>query len=143
MKENAKEQGQRKATHREPERSWSTVRKTAMIKKLGKKFFNILFRLFKKLLSDRNKTLDELQQTQSNLQKNIPKIVKKPNTPRAAVVGAPPLYLLIPINMSLIALCQAFSLLEDLIDECIHDVLFDVHRDIKQENSTCQICQTK
>jgi len=47
-----------------------------------------LFRLFKKLLSDRNKTLDELQQTQSNLQKNIPKIVKKPNTPRAAVVGA-------------------------------------------------------
>lgn len=90
LKENAKEQGQRKATHREPERSWSTVRKTAMIKKLGKKFFNILFRLFKKLLSDRNKTLDELQQTQSNLQKNIPKIVKKPNTPRAAVVGAPP-----------------------------------------------------
>ncbi|CEP11103.1 hypothetical protein [Parasitella parasitica] len=78
--------------------------------------------LYKKLLSDRNKTLDELQQTQSNLQKNISKIVKKPNTPRAAV---------------------AFSLLEDLIDECIFDVLFDVHRDIKQENSTCQICQTK
>ncbi|KAG2201932.1 hypothetical protein INT46_000522 [Mucor plumbeus] len=78
--------------------------------------------LYKKLLSDRNKTLDELQHTQSNLQKNIPKIVKKPNTPRAAV---------------------AFSLLEDLVDECIYDVLFDVHRDIKQENSTCQICQTK
>jgi hypothetical protein len=45
-------------------------------------------RLYKKLLSDRNKTLDELQHTQANLQKNIPKILKKPNTPRAAVVIA-------------------------------------------------------
>ncbi|OBZ87182.1 Ataxin-7-like protein 3 [Choanephora cucurbitarum] len=78
--------------------------------------------LFKKLLSDRNKTLEELQYTQASLQKHIPKIVKKPNTPRAAV---------------------AFSLLEDLIDECISDVLFDVHRDIKREKAVCQICQTK
>jgi hypothetical protein len=38
---------------------------------------------------------------------------------------------------------QAFSLLEDLIDECIYDVLFDVHRDLKQENAICQICQSK
>ncbi|CAO3632157.1 unnamed protein product [Mucor hiemalis] len=78
--------------------------------------------LFKRLLSDRNKTLEELHHTQASLQKNIPKIVKKPNTPRAAM---------------------AFSLLEDLIDECIYDVISDVHKDVKQENSTCQICQTE
>jgi hypothetical protein len=97
--------------------------------------------LYKKLLSDRNKTLDELQHTQSNLQKNIPKIVKKPNTPRAAVVC-----ILYSFQLTIIKLYikkKAFSLLEDLVDECIYDVLFDVHRDIKQENSTCQICQTK
>ncbi|GAA5814121.1 hypothetical protein MFLAVUS_007611 [Mucor flavus] len=78
--------------------------------------------LFKKLLSDRNKTLEELSHTQASLQNNIPNIVKKPHTPRAAM---------------------AFSLLEDLIDECINDVLFDVHKDTKQEHSVCQICQTK
>ncbi|KAI8077279.1 uncharacterized protein B0P05DRAFT_544328, partial [Gilbertella persicaria] len=78
--------------------------------------------LYKKLLSDRNRTLEELQHTQTSLQNNIPKITKKPNTPRAAI---------------------AFSLLEDLIDECIFDVLLDAHKDMKKENATCQICQTK
>jgi hypothetical protein len=43
-------------------------------------------RLYKKLLFDRNKTLEELHYTQNSLQKNIPKIVKKPNTSRAAMV---------------------------------------------------------
>ncbi|KAI8366099.1 uncharacterized protein BYT42DRAFT_588919 [Radiomyces spectabilis] len=38
---------------------------------------------------------------------------------------------------------MAFSLLGDLIDECIYDVLFEVHRDIKSANAVCQICQTK
>ncbi|KAI9482812.1 MAG: hypothetical protein EXX96DRAFT_555681 [Benjaminiella poitrasii] len=78
--------------------------------------------LYKKLLTEKNKTIEDLERTQLSLQKNIPKITKKPSSSRAAV---------------------AFSLLEDLIDECIYDVLFDVHRDIKKENSTCQICQTK
>ncbi|KAI8149449.1 hypothetical protein BJV82DRAFT_123915 [Fennellomyces sp. T-0311] len=38
---------------------------------------------------------------------------------------------------------MAYSLLGDLIDECIYDVLFEAHRDIKQSNSICQICQTR
>lgn len=71
-------------------------KRKALLPRAGQKVFQHLFRLFKKLLSDRNKTLDELQQTQSNLQKNIPKIVKKPNTPRAAVVSV--LFLLISIQ---------------------------------------------
>ncbi|KAI7898314.1 uncharacterized protein BX663DRAFT_525396 [Cokeromyces recurvatus] len=79
-------------------------------------------RLYKKLLSEKNRTIEELERTQLSLQKNIPKAIKKPNISRAAL---------------------AFSLLEDLIDECIYDVLFDVHRDIKKQNSICQICQTK
>lgn len=29
------------------------------------------------------------------------------------------------------------------MDECIYDVLFEVHKDTKQENSICQICQTR
>ncbi|KAI8973373.1 hypothetical protein BDF20DRAFT_989364 [Mycotypha africana] len=77
---------------------------------------------YKKLLTDRNKKLDELEQTHINLQKHIPNMAQKPDKPRVAV---------------------AFSLLEDLIDECIYDVLFDVHKDIKKQNSICQICQSK
>lgn len=34
-------------------------------------------------------------------------------------------------------------LLGELIDECIYDVVFEAHRNIKQANSVCQICQTK
>lgn len=34
-------------------------------------------------------------------------------------------------------------LLGELIDECIYDVAFEAHRNIKQANSICQICQTR
>ncbi|KAI8885469.1 hypothetical protein K501DRAFT_215655 [Backusella circina FSU 941] len=77
---------------------------------------------FKKVLSDHNRKLDDLQHIQSNLQKNIPKMAKKPGISKAAL---------------------AYSILGDLIDECMHDVLFDTHRDLKQENLICQICQSK
>ncbi|CAO3608137.1 unnamed protein product [Cunninghamella echinulata] len=37
---------------------------------------------------------------------------------------------------------MSLSLLGDLLDECIYDVLYEVHRDVKQSYSICQICQT-
>ncbi|ORY94132.1 hypothetical protein BCR43DRAFT_565563 [Syncephalastrum racemosum] len=76
---------------------------------------------FKRLLTDRNKKLDELKQTQSVLEKNAPKSSKEG-----------------PTKVSV-----AFELLSDLIDECIYDVLTDAHRDSKRGTQICQICQTK
>lgn len=34
------------------------------------------------------------------------------------------------------------TLLGDLLDECIYDVLHDVHKNVKQSYDICQICQT-
>ncbi|ORZ03093.1 hypothetical protein BCR43DRAFT_559870 [Syncephalastrum racemosum] len=82
---------------------------------------NATKRFFKRLLSERNKKLDELKQTQEVLEKNAPKTqMDEPTT-----------------------VSVAFELLSDLIDECIHDVLTDAHRDSKRSIQTCQICQTK
>ncbi|KAG0164221.1 hypothetical protein DFQ30_010290, partial [Apophysomyces sp. BC1015] len=76
-------------------------------------------------MAERNKKVDDLQQTYSVLQSNMPKVVKE------EAAG------------SRTKATMAFSLLGDLIDECIHDVLFDAHRALKQSSSICQICQTK
>ncbi|SAM09487.1 hypothetical protein [Absidia glauca] len=76
---------------------------------------------FKKLLKDQNAKIDDLQKTQAVLQTKGD--AKVPRT-----------------NMSVAAM--ALSLLGDLMDECVYDVLADVHKDIKQSYDTCQICQT-
>ncbi|KAL1932263.1 hypothetical protein VTP01DRAFT_9319 [Rhizomucor pusillus] len=88
--------------------------------------------LFKKLLSERNRKLDELQQTHSVLQENLRNVNnetadsnKKDST----------------INTT--KATMAFSLLGDLIDECIYDVISEVHKDVKQAKNICQICQTR
>ncbi|KAG0166669.1 hypothetical protein DFQ28_009911 [Apophysomyces sp. BC1034] len=70
-------------------------------------------------MTEQTKTLDDLQLTHTVLQKNVS---KPQNNTKAAL---------------------AFTLLGDLIDECIQDVLFEAHRDIKQSNAICQICQTR
>ncbi|KAI9245160.1 hypothetical protein BY458DRAFT_551526 [Sporodiniella umbellata] len=75
--------------------------------------------LFQKLLSDKNETMNKLESTLLSLQKHNP---KSPCTSKATL---------------------AFSLLEDLIHECMYDVLLDTHQHIKKENTVCQICQTK
>ncbi|KAI7879171.1 hypothetical protein K492DRAFT_238062 [Lichtheimia hyalospora FSU 10163] len=80
---------------------------------------------FRKMVNDRNKKLEELQQTHTTLQTNATKISesdKDDQTNKASL---------------------AFMLLGELIDECIYDVVFEAHRNIKQANSVCQICQTR
>ncbi|KAI8073000.1 hypothetical protein BC940DRAFT_315768 [Gongronella butleri] len=76
---------------------------------------------FKKLVKEQNIKLDELQKTQATL-RSLPAESKKT---KASVANI------------------ALLLLGDLMDECVYDVLFDVHRDVKQAYSVCQICQTK
>ncbi|KAI8982959.1 hypothetical protein BDB01DRAFT_134930 [Pilobolus umbonatus] len=78
-----------------------------------------LYRLFKSLLSDQNRIIAELEHTQSILENNS----QRDNRRTIASL--------------------AFSLLGDLIDECVNDVLLDIHRDIKRATSVCQICQTR
>ncbi|KAI9320716.1 hypothetical protein BX666DRAFT_1225752 [Dichotomocladium elegans] len=78
----------------------------------------------KKLANDRKK-LDELQNTQTVLQQKLPKLME--SNKDGMITKA----------------TLAYSLLSDLIDECIYDVLFEAHRDIKQAKSICQICQTR
>ncbi|KAL4215865.1 hypothetical protein AB4K20DRAFT_1876023 [Rhizopus microsporus] len=75
--------------------------------------------LFKRLLSDKLNTIDDLKHAQANLEKNM----KYTHKPSKATL--------------------AFALAEDLINECIYNVVMDAHREIKKENSICQICQTK
>ncbi|KAI8339044.1 hypothetical protein BC941DRAFT_421960 [Chlamydoabsidia padenii] len=74
---------------------------------------------FKKHLKEQNAKIDDLQKTQATLQSKGD--LKAPKTTIATT---------------------ALSLLGDLMDECIYDILSDVHRDIKQSNDICQICQT-
>ncbi|ORZ11119.1 hypothetical protein BCR42DRAFT_421612 [Absidia repens] len=80
------------------------------------------------MVFERNKKIDELQQIESVLQTHIPQLMKK-DTKSGAVHNT--------------RATVAFSLLGDLIDECVYDVSFQVHRDLKKANSECQICQTK
>ncbi|KAI8336552.1 hypothetical protein BC941DRAFT_427423 [Chlamydoabsidia padenii] len=94
---------------------------------------------FKKLLSERNKKLDELQQIETVLQTHMPQFLKKDasttidKTDTADKGG----------GTNHTKATVAFSLLGDLIDECIYDVTFQVHYDLKRANTPCQICQTK
>ncbi|KAL0097642.1 hypothetical protein J3Q64DRAFT_1714467 [Phycomyces blakesleeanus] len=85
--------------------------------------------LFRRLLADRNRTLDELQQTHATLQKSIPKLLRESES------GDKDSPKEIPNTKATLA----FALFGDLIDECIYDVLSKVHRDTKRSLETCQL----
>ncbi|CAO3594672.1 unnamed protein product [Absidia cylindrospora] len=76
---------------------------------------------FKKQLKDQNNKIENLQRTQAVLQAQGHTQAQSPSLTLA--------------NMAL-------GLLGDLMDECIYDVLSDVHKDVKQSYDICQICQT-
>ncbi|KAI8086564.1 uncharacterized protein BX664DRAFT_336152 [Halteromyces radiatus] len=82
---------------------------------------------FRKLVSEKNKEIDELEQVKNILQQHMPQLVKMSSS------GS------IEYSRAVIAL----KLLGDLMDECIYDVLSQVHRDVKLSKSKCQSCQTK
>ncbi|KAI9256512.1 hypothetical protein BDA99DRAFT_140148 [Phascolomyces articulosus] len=86
---------------------------------------------FRKVVTERNKKLDDLQKTHTVLEENASKVFQQSNGNKNGSSGG------------ITKATMAYSLLGDLIDECIYDVLFDAHRDIKQGNNICQICQTK
>ncbi|KAI9004905.1 hypothetical protein CLU79DRAFT_782130 [Phycomyces nitens] len=87
--------------------------------------------LFRRLLAECNRTLDELQQTHATLQKSIPKLLLDAGDKDS------------PKEIPNTKATLAFGLFGDLIDECIYDVLSKVHRDTKRALETCQLCQTK
>ncbi|ORX60562.1 hypothetical protein DM01DRAFT_1332702 [Hesseltinella vesiculosa] len=76
---------------------------------------------YKRIVKEQSNKIDDLQKTQSTLRTQA----AKNKHPTSSIA-----------NLSLL-------LLGDLVDDCIYDVLFDVHRDVKQAYAVCQICQTK
>ncbi|KAI7854418.1 hypothetical protein BDC45DRAFT_508325 [Circinella umbellata] len=86
---------------------------------------------FRKVVTERNKKLDDLQKTHTVLEDNVSKLSQQSNGTKNGSSGG------------ITKATMAYSLLGELIDECIYDVLFDAHRDIKQGNNICQICQTR
>ncbi|RUS27758.1 hypothetical protein BC938DRAFT_482774 [Jimgerdemannia flammicorona] len=84
--------------------------------------------LFKKFMQERTRKLEELQATHTVLARNVP--ADADSLAAANHVGRT-------------KAAVAFSLLGDLIDECIYDVLFEAHREMKMASSVCQLCQTK
>jgi len=91
--------------------------------------------LFKMLLSERTEKIDGLKATYSALSKRLPEIQRTDEDKPGASTGTNT----IPDSKATIA----FSLLENLLDECIFDVLLGVHKDLRTRSSICQICQTK
>ncbi|KAG2220620.1 hypothetical protein INT45_014050 [Circinella minor] len=86
---------------------------------------------FRKVVTERNKKLDDLQKTHTVLEDNVSKLSQQSNGTKNGSSGG------------ITKATMAYSLLGELIDECIYDVLFEAHRDIKQGNNICQICQTR
>ncbi|GAB5586141.1 hypothetical protein Unana1_01041 [Umbelopsis nana] len=87
------------------------------------------------LLSERTEKIDGLKATYSALSKRLPEIQRTDEGKPGASTGTNT----IPDSKATIA----FSLLENLLDECIFDVLLGVHKDLRTRSSICQICQTK
>ncbi|KAG2188528.1 hypothetical protein INT44_001282 [Umbelopsis vinacea] len=87
--------------------------------------------LFKKLLSERTDKIDSLKLTYSVLAKRIPEIHQPGDNKsdktkdKTTIVDT--------------KATTAFSLLENLIDECIFDTLLGVHKDLRTRASVCQI----
>ncbi|KAH8554600.1 hypothetical protein BGW37DRAFT_480333 [Umbelopsis sp. PMI_123] len=91
--------------------------------------------LFKKLLYERTEKIDSLKTTYSVLAKRIPEVQqngenKSDKTTEDTTIADSKATI-------------AFSLLENLIEECIFDVLLVVHKDLRTRSSVCQICKTK
>ncbi|KAI8582217.1 hypothetical protein K450DRAFT_227935 [Umbelopsis ramanniana AG] len=88
--------------------------------------------LFKKLLSERTDKIDNLKLTYAVLAKRIPEIHQPGDNKSDKTTD----------NTTIVD-TKAFSLLENLIDECIFDTLLGVHKDLRTRTSVCQICKTK
>ncbi|KAI9489689.1 hypothetical protein BDB00DRAFT_842031 [Zychaea mexicana] len=86
---------------------------------------------FRKAVTERNRKLEDLQKTHTVLEENVSKAFQQSNGTKNGS------------SSGITKATMAYSLLGELIDDCIYDVLFEAHRDIKQANSICQICQTR
>ncbi|CAO3686231.1 unnamed protein product [Umbelopsis ramanniana] len=91
--------------------------------------------LFKKLLGERTDKIDSLKLTYSVLAKRIPEIQQPGDNKSDKTTDDTTI---VDTKATI-----AFSLLENLIDECIFDVLLGVHKDLRTRSSVCQICKTK